>query len=58
MTGGRRHERVADAIDELAALRSTDPAARDAIDAVKLTRLTLETWWSEPPEEAAPRRGA
>lgn len=58
MTGGRHQGRVADAIDELAALRSTDPAASDAIDAVKLTRLTLETWWSEPPEECAPLRSA
>lgn len=36
---------VADAIADLAALRSDDPAARHAIHTIRLTRLTLESFW-------------
>jgi hypothetical protein len=39
------HARVADAIGDLASLRSTDPAARAAMQAVTLTRYTLEDFW-------------
>lgn len=38
--------RVADAIAELAELHSPDPAARAALHAVALTRLTLESFWT------------
>lgn len=33
-----------DALADLATLRSSDPAARHAMHAIKLTRLTLETF--------------
>jgi len=36
---------VADAIADLAALRSDDPAARHAVRTIRLTRLTLESFW-------------
>ena len=36
--------RLDHAISELAQLRSTDPAARHAMHAIKLTRSTLETF--------------
>lgn len=48
--------RVAEAIGDLRELRSTDPAARSAIHAVQLARLTLECFWcrSEPqPDDSA-----
>lgn len=32
-------------ISDLSELRSTDPAARPAMHAVNLTRLTLESFW-------------
>ncbi len=38
--------RVHDAIAELDELRSSDPAARSAMHAIKLTRLTLECFWA------------
>ena len=41
----RQQARVDDAIAELADLRSSDPAARSALHALKLTQFTLETWW-------------
>lgn len=51
---------VADAITELRALRSADPAARSAQEAIKLTRLTLECFWMpaaeapiHPPDDPA-----
>ncbi len=34
-----------DALAELATLRSSDPAARHAMHAIELTRLTLEAFW-------------
>jgi hypothetical protein len=37
--------KVADAIADLAGLRSSDPAARHAVHAIRLTRLTLESFW-------------
>ena len=43
---------VADAIAELRELRSSDPAARAAVHAIKLTQLTLETLWSPPDQPA------
>jgi len=39
---------IADAISELRDLRSSDPAARAAVQAIKLTQFTLETVWSQP----------
>ena len=38
--------RVEDAIAELDELRSSDPAARSAVHAIKLTQLTLESFWA------------
>jgi hypothetical protein len=37
--------RTADAVDELAGLRDHDPAAADAVHAVKLAQATLERFW-------------
>lgn len=37
--------RTHDAIVDLAAIRSTDPAASEAIHAVRLAAHTLESWW-------------
>jgi hypothetical protein len=37
--------RTGDAIDDLRQIRCTDPAATDALDAVRLTIHTLEHWW-------------
>lgn len=54
MTAGAHRGRVADAIAELAELRTADPAAQAAIDAVKLTQLTLETLWATPPDATTP----
>jgi hypothetical protein len=34
-----------DAIDDLAAVRCADPAAADAMQAVKLTARTLRSFW-------------
>ncbi len=48
---GRPTGRVDDAIAELAGLRSTDPAARSALHAIKLTRLTLECFFHRPEPE-------
>ena len=42
------HVSVAEAIADLAALRSSDPAARHAVHAIRLTRLILESFWTEP----------
>jgi hypothetical protein len=36
---------VEEAIADLAGLRSSDPAARHAVRAIRLTRLTLEQFW-------------
>lgn len=38
------------AITDLSELRSTDPAARAAIHAIKLTRITLESFWRRDDE--------
>lgn len=38
--------RVHDAIADLSELHSTDPAARSAVHAVRLARLTLECFWA------------
>lgn len=40
---------VADAIADLAELSSNDPAARHAVHAIRLTRLTLESFWLDAP---------
>lgn len=37
--------RVDAAIADLSELHSSDPAARPAIHAIELTRLTLESFW-------------
>ena len=37
--------RTREAINELRGLRCTDPAAADALDAVRLVVHTLETFW-------------
>jgi hypothetical protein len=37
--------RTRQAIDELRAIRCSDPAADAALDAVRLTVHTLEQWW-------------
>jgi hypothetical protein len=37
--------RTRNAVDELRRLRSSDPAAADALDAIRLTVHTLEQWW-------------
>ena len=37
--------RTADAITELRQIRCADPAAEDALDAVRLAIHTLEQWW-------------
>lgn len=34
------------AITDLSELHSSDPAARPAVHAINLTRLTLESFWS------------
>lgn len=47
--------RVDAAIADLAELRSSDPAARNAVDAIKLTRHTLESFWA--PAVAEPGAG-
>lgn len=39
------HAQVVAAIAELRALRCTDVAATEALDAVKLAVHTLEQWW-------------
>jgi hypothetical protein len=39
------HARVGEALDELRAMRCSDPAAGEAFDAVRLTVHTLEQWW-------------
>jgi len=43
------HVTVTEAIADLAELRSSDPAARHAAHAIRLTRLTLESFWIDPP---------
>ena len=45
MNAGALHARTRDAIDELRRIRCPDPAAADALDAVRLTAHTLEHWW-------------
>ncbi len=46
-----RHDRTTkpvqrdDVLADLATLRSSDPAARHAMHAIKLTSLTLEAFW-------------
>ena len=47
--GTRGRVRVEDVVAELATLRSSDPAARHAEHAIKLTSLTLESFWVEEP---------
>ena len=37
--------RTGEAITELRKIRCADPAAEDALDAVRLTAHTLEHWW-------------
>ena len=37
--------RLEAAITDLSELRSTDPAARPAVHAINLTRITLESFW-------------
>ena len=37
--------RARQAIEELRTIRCADPAAEDALDAVRLTIHTLEHWW-------------
>jgi hypothetical protein len=37
--------RIEAAITDLSELRSTDPAARPAVHAINLTRITLESFW-------------
>lgn len=44
---------VADAIAGLAELRSNDRAARHAVRTIRLTRLTLESFWLHPPKSEA-----
>jgi len=39
--------RVDAAIADLSELHSSDPAARPAIHAIELTRLTLESFWQQ-----------
>lgn len=41
----RTRVQVEDAVADLATLHSDDPAARHAVHAIKLTRLTLESFW-------------
>jgi hypothetical protein len=41
---------VEDAIADLAGLQSSDPAARHAVHAIRLTRLTLEQFWLAEPK--------
>lgn len=43
---------VEDAIADLAGLQSNDPAARHAVHAIRLTRLTLEQFWLRDRAEA------
>lgn len=48
MTGGDTapmRALVDDAIADLGAIRSSDPAARHAVHAIGLTRITLESFW-------------
>ena len=45
MSAGTVHARTRQAIDELRAIRCSDPAAAAALDAVRLTTHTLESWW-------------
>jgi hypothetical protein len=51
MTGATRTppEKVKSAIADLVRLRSSDPAARHAMHAIRLTRLTLEEFWIDEP---------
>jgi hypothetical protein len=39
------HARTGAAIDELRAMRCSDPAAGPALDTIRLTVHTLEQWW-------------
>lgn len=43
-----RHHAVRDAVDELRAIRSTDPCASLAMTTIKATIHTLETRWLSP----------
>ena len=45
MTAGTLHARTRDAIAELRGIRCSDPAAEAALEAVRLTAYTLESWW-------------
>ena len=45
MSAGTLHARARQAIDELRTIRCSDPAASAALDAVRLTAHTLESWW-------------
>ena len=45
MSAGTVHARTREAIEELRAIRCSDPAAEAALDAVRLTTHTLESWW-------------
>ncbi len=49
------HARARDAIEELRAIRCSDPAAAPALDAVRLTALTLESLWLPELARAAAR---
>lgn len=39
------HAQAREAIAELRAIRCSDPAAEAALEAVRLTAHTLESWW-------------
>ena len=45
MNVGVLQARTRQAIDELSEIRCPDPAAADALDAVRLAVHTLEHWW-------------
>jgi hypothetical protein len=45
MSAGTLRARTREAIDELGGIRCSDPAAANAMDAVRLTMHTLESWW-------------
>jgi hypothetical protein len=45
MNAAALQARAVEAIEELRAFRCADPAADDALDAVRLTIHTLEQWW-------------
>lgn len=54
----RLRARVEDAIVDLGAIRSSDPAARAAVLAVHLTAHTLRELWVPALDQAPPRDAA